>query len=438
MRIRQIESDTCRLLDGSEFEKNLGKYYALLEHSNVKDVKLFFYGEITLLLEDKLAQERQLRQSVEKELNRLRAAYRVPAIEGTVTENQCESGEAIGTVKEIERLKAELERAWNVASMIEENLCKKEIELDVKDQKVRELKEKLKFAMQQSRVAAFRLRDEYQTLVNIPVPVVDMPNFTVEVLPIQEQEESLVKDAHMPRLEHPTKRVKVEPSAKSRKKKKVDYLISKNAVKKPGIEPSKSVKRKKEYQKSVKKIKLALTQKRIKVDKNMCVPCVSLISPTIDRPVVKSNCFLTPKNMNLYTTKSQREIMRKNQGLSYKTKIKFTNAQIEEELTRKNQMFTVRKKYKPMFIFCVHCKETRHQFPRTNGGGTSFRHTCSMVPTAKRVSQNLRYKNAMCKLEHEGPCARLATVEEIRTCKKKYREEGQHQTIVAKVKSETN
>jgi len=422
MPIRQGDVNSPDPPDGSEFEKNLAKYYALLEHSDAKDVKLFFYGELTRLLEGKLAEERKLRQTAEKEVVKLRAASdNKPDIDVTVHDKPCQSGGAVEASRQSESLKAEVQRAWSVAAMIEENLCKKEIELDRKEQKVRELKEKLTFAVQQSRAAACRLREDYQNLVNIP-PIVEIPNVTVKVLPISTVSPSVVKDAPMPRLEHPTKRVKLEHSPQPPQRKKRELLA---AVEGKTVEQSTSAKKRKvEPSNPIKKIKIKNCTKKERVVRHP--PLVALQGLSNNEPSVRVHYFQAPKETRSSTSQQ-------NPSKTYYNK---RGPSLKKGGKPKNEKKD-RGPYKPVFIFCVHCEKTRQLLPRKNGSGFTFRHTCPKEPTAKRVTQSTKYKVATCKLNHEGPCARLATPEEVKTCKRRYHGQGEKQVQAAKKKSVT-
>jgi len=422
MPIRQSDVISSEPLDGLDFEKDLAKYYALLEHSEAKDVKLFFYGELTRLLQSKLAQERQLRRAVEKELDRVKAiADNKPDIEIGAQDTACLSVESLDAVSQSESLKAEVQRAWSVAAMIEENLCKKEIELDRKEQKVRELEEKLSLAVQQSRAAAWRLRENYQNLVSVP-PTVEIPNLTVKVLPISRVQPSVVKDAQMPRLEHPTKRVKVENSEQPNKRRKREHLPS---AKRRTVELQTSAKKRKaEHHTVVKKNKIKNCTKNEKKEPGY-PPLVALQDITNNEPFGKAIRSQTPDEEISLSSRRNPSLKSYKRGPLLKKKRKTKRVKKQ------------RGPFKPMYIFCLHCKQTRQLLPRKDGSGFTFRHTCPMEPTAKRVTQNVKYKVTTCKLNHEGPCARLATPEEMKSCKRKGHGQAQKQTPPAKKKSVT-
>jgi len=417
MPIKQHEATSAEAIEGSDFEKSLAKYYALLEHSDADDVKLFFYGELTQLLENKLAKERQLRQAAEKEVDRLRAAAdNKPDIKVRIKDEPFQSEESPEATRQSESLKAEVQRAWSVAAMIEENLCKKEIELDRKEQKVRELKEKLAFAVHQSRAAANSLRENYQNLVNIP-PIVEQPNFTAKQIPINRVRPISVIDTPMPRLEHPTKRVKLEHLAKPAEGSKNETPIERKTVELPmSVENTKV-----EYRAPMKKIEIKNCTKRARENP----PLVALQGIPNNQPTENVYNFRSSEKTNSVSLRQSPSKTSCKRGPLLKKKRKTKKAKKERE------------PYKPMFIFCIHCKKTRQLLPRKDGSGFTFRHTCPMDPTAKRVTQSLKYKVTTCKLDHEGPCARLATAEEMKTCKRKFHGQGQKQTHAEKKKTVT-
>lgn len=157
MPLMKQDATSPKSTEEPEFEENLSKYAALLEHSSAKDAKLFLYAELTLLLRNKLAQEWFLKKEAESEVNRLKSTMdRQIDIPVLIKEKQSESGASLEVAKENECLKREVGKVWNAAATIEENLSTKEAELDRKENEIEELKKKLVLVSKISKTKTYR------------------------------------------------------------------------------------------------------------------------------------------------------------------------------------------------------------------------------------------------------------------------------------------
>jgi len=338
-------------------------------------------------LKNQLAQELQLREAAEKEVGRLREGH-CKQDKATMTEKSCTSNKSSDTEKETELLKTEVERAWKVASMMEENLCKKETELDAKEEEIKELQEKLMFAVSQCTAAQCRIGITDERLINIPIPEVEL--------------------ASLPTTINSTNPIKTERPLQNTAKRNVEHSTPL---------PRKKLKILSYAKKG--KTKHSNTLEKIKVEDSKQVMNAKALYP----PLVSSQ-----RDPNVQTAeKGIRSQMSEIKNLStLPQSLMIVNdipeGLLENKTTAEKRAFLWRSKGSParhMFIYCVHCHKIRRQLPRKDRSGYRFRHSCPVAQT-NRVTQNLTHKLRSCQLSHEGPCCRLATDEEIANYKDRF------------------